>query len=382
MKEALDQVKASLGADAIIESARHVSNGKGGGLQQRFVEVRAGVPGATRSGPFSMEIAQQSQPPQASSAARIPAARVSRLGFRRVELQSPTPTSAQIAASSSALARDIDQELRALREMVEELRATRKPKERALAMLQEAGFEGAVARELAKGSHRAARQGISELREWVAARIAAKLTTEPGLIARSGRQLVACIGPSGAGKTTTLAKLAARAKLDHSRSVGIVSLDTYRVGAVEQWQRYSQLLGIPFAVARGANDFASTVASCTSDLLLVDTSGRAMTERAATWVVPECLAHVSRYAVNALLVLPAWLRNKDAERVVEVYNDAPISGAVITKIDETIHRGGVVQAIIANSLPLTYTCDGPRVPEDIRDAAPETVLNGLLAVDA
>lgn len=380
MKEALEQVKASLGADAIIESARHVSNGKEGGLQHRFVEVRAGVPGASRSGPFSAEIASANQASSGSAPARTSSPRIPRFGLRRMDFQQPAPATS--TAASPALTRDIDQELRALREMVEELRATRKPKERALAMLHEAGFEGAIARELAKGSYRAARQGNSELREWVVTRIAARLTTQPGLIARPGRQLVTCVGPSGAGKTTTLAKLAARAKLDHSRSVGIISLDTYRVGAVEQWQRYAQLLGIPFAIARAPEDFVATVASSTCDLLLVDTSGRAMTERKANWVVPECLARVPRYAVNALLVLPAWLRSRDAQRVVEVYSDAPVSGAVITKIDETGHRGGVVQSIIANSLPLTYTCDGPRVPEDIRDAASDTVLNGLLAVDA
>jgi flagellar biosynthesis protein FlhF len=266
--------------------------------------------------------------------------------------------------------------------MVEELRATRRPKERALALLHEAGFEGPLARELATGSHRAARQGISSLREWLCSRIGERLVTSPGLIVRPGRQLIACIGPSGAGKTTTLAKLAARGKLEHGRSVGILSLDTYRVGAVEQWQRYAQLLGVPFTIARGVEEFDAAVRGSMCDLLLVDTPGRTTVDKRAAWPLPECLNRVERYQVHAMLVLPAWLRARDAEQVARAYSDAPASGTIVTKVDETTHRGGALQAAISNTLPLAYVCDGPRVPEDIRDASQEIALKGLLAVDA
>jgi flagellar biosynthesis protein FlhF len=179
-----------------------------------------------------------------------------------------------------------------------------------------------------------------------------------------------------------LAKLAARAKLEHNRSVGIVTLDTYRVGAVEQWNRYSQLLRTPFAVARTREEFEATVQTSTCELLFVDTSGRTLGERKSEWLLPEFLARVSRYQVHALLVLPAWLRARDAERVAEAYSDTPATGAVVTKLDETMHRGGALQAIISKALPLAYTCDGPRVPEDIRDATLEAALSGLIAVDA
>jgi flagellar biosynthesis protein FlhF len=83
-----------------------------------------------------------------------------------------------------------------------------------------------------------------------------------------------------------------------------------------------------------------------------------------------------------LVVLPAWLRARDAEQVVRTYSDARPTGAVFTKIDETLQHGGIVQAILSNDLPVAYVCNGPRVPEDIRDASAEMILKGLLKADA
>lgn len=383
MKEALSRVRATLGADAVIESTRHVSNGRAGGLHRDFVEITAGNPFTDEpTGPFSSDIrntrAATPLPISGSNASRN-----SRILSKHHQVnadQSSSTASAGRTPSPSTF--ELDRELRNLRAMVEELRATRKPKERALALLHEAGFEGTIARELATGSHRSARQGSAHLREWLCGRIRERFATSPGLITRAGRQLITCIGPSGAGKTTTLAKLAARAKLEHGRSVGILSLDTYRVGAIEQWQRYAQLLGVPFAISRGVAEFDATVKGSMCDLILVDTPGRASGDPNATWLLPRCLREVTRHQVHSLLVMPAWLRARDAEQVASVYADAPLSGAIITKVDETMHRGGALQAAIAHALPLAYVCNGPRVPEDICDATPDAMLQGLLTVDA
>src|SRR5205814_5696655 len=103
-----------------------------------------------------------------------------------------------------------------------------------------------LARTLAAGSTYAARAGNDELRQWLRQRVAEKLSCRVGLIEMPGRHLIACVGPTGVGKTTTLAKLAARAVLTFGRSVRVVSLDTFRVGAVEQWRRYAELIGFPF----------------------------------------------------------------------------------------------------------------------------------------
>lgn len=382
LKEALNRVKAAFGPDAIIESTRQVSNGKAGGFGQSFVEVKAAGPSIVASKyPFSSDVAQTDFAPAPVHAQRTVRGQVTKdpMAFA---LGGGSLSRGKASSSSNPSTSELDREIKALRAMLEELSATRKPKERALALLLDAGFEGPLARELANGSQRAAKQGQAALRDFIIERIKVRVRISPGIIERPKRQLIACVGPSGAGKTTTLAKLAARARLEHSRSVGIVSLDTYRVGAVEQWQRYSHLLGIPFSVARTRGDFELAVQSSNCDLLLVDTSGRGISDEGAAWPLLDCLPLVVRHELHVLVVLPAWLRARDAEQVVRTYSDARPTGVVFTKTDETVQQGGIVQAVLSNDLPVAYICNGPRVPEDIRDASAEIVLKGLLKTDA
>ncbi|HEY5957487.1 MAG TPA: flagellar biosynthesis protein FlhF [Polyangiaceae bacterium] len=383
LKEALGRVKAAFGADAVIESTRQITNGKGGNLGRTVVEVTAGGPSVQPvQWPFSQDVSRATEPtPDPTVETRQHRRPVPRI-TREIAPYGLANATGQEQRHVPGVSLEIDRELRSLRAMLEELSSSRKPRERALAILHEAGFEGTLARELANGSHRAARQGATALRDWILDRIRARLRIVSGMITSPKRQLIACVGPSGAGKTTTLAKLAARARLEHSRSVGIVSLDTYRVGAVEQWQRYAQLLGIPFNVARGAEDFRLAISTSTSDLVLVDTSGRGMADQGDSWPLIQCLPLVTRHELQVLVVLPAWLRARDAEQVVRTYADSRPTGAVVTKTDETMQQGGVVQAALTNDLPLAYICNGPRVPEDIREATAEIVLKRLLLTDA
>jgi flagellar biosynthesis protein FlhF len=380
LREALGRVKAVLGPDAVIESTRQVSNGRGGGLAQAFVEVTAGC-----ADPRTARWSQGSESGVGTATVAAPNPKKPRAEPRPAHgaasrIGSGDP--AQLAWLSGLSPKELERELRSLRAMLEELSSSRPPKERALALLYEAGFEGRLARELAGSPNKTLQKGEVTLRSFLLDRLAARLRLAPGLIEQRGRQLIACVGPTGAGKTTTLAKLAARAKLDYARSVGIISLDTYRVGAVEQWQRYAQLLGVPFGVARTARDFEAAALSSTCDLLLVDTSGRSLTEKDSEWLLTDCLPRVTRHEVEVLAVLPAWLRARDAEQMVATYGDVSLTGAVITKLDETTHHGGVVQGVIVHDLPVKYTCNGARVPEDISDASAETLLGNLLRNDS
>jgi flagellar biosynthesis protein FlhF len=195
------------------------------------------------------------------------------------------------------------------------------------------------------------------------------------------RTLIACMGPTGAGKTTTLAKLAARARLDLGRSVGVITLDTFRVGAVEQWQRYAALMGIPFQVASDRASFRRALAEMTTDIVLVDTAGRST--QTSSWVLPECLNGIGEeFAKHALLVLPAWLRASDVNRISGLYEVPAPTEVVITKLDETIESGGVLHAALPQSIPIAYLCSGPRVPEDIREASVEAVVDAVLPAEA
>lgn len=360
LKEALSQVKATLGPNALIDTTRQISNGHAGALQRSYVEVTAAAP-AGLEWPFASPSSGRKKPASRPNNGAAP--QNGRGGFSLVG----QPQS------------DVERELSTLRAMVEELNATLPPKERALAMLHSVGIEGALARELANGAARPAKKGREALKLWLMERLRERIVVKPNLIAEAGPTIIACVGPTGVGKTTTLAKLAAQARLDLGRSVSVLSLDTFRVGAVEQWQRYATLMGVPFHVAHELSAFQRAVRDNRSDLLLIDTAGKSA-HAVNTWLA-DGLRGVASHRVNVLLVLPAWLRADDAERVVASYQDPAPTGVVVTKLDETDKVGGALHAALPRGLPLTYLCDGPRVPEDIQEASVDAVLSVLFPTE-
>ena len=188
--------------------------------------------------------------------------------------------------------------------------------------------------------------------------------------------VVFAVGQTGVGKTTSLAKIAARARLDYGHPVTVITLDTFRVGALEQWQRYANLMGVTLRVARSVEEFENTLAEVRTPLVLVDTAGRS-TASDSDWIVPGCVQAVENRNTHVMLVLPAWTRGSDAERVVKGYLDAGLTGICVTKLDETVQYGGIVHAALPQELPIYYLCDGPRVPEDIQPATIDAVVAAL-----
>lgn len=370
VQEALLSVKQALGPNAVIGTTRHVTNGRRGGLGQSFVEVTAASPGVRRvHWPFAADLMQP------TTATRAPRTRA------QSSLMAREPNRPEEAPGASPMIHELEREMVMLRSMLEELNAKRSPKDRALSLLRMAGIEGRIAKELSLNLGKTARDATG-LRKLLAERLHERIRVVPSLIAQSKRQVIACVGPTGAGKTTTLAKLAARARLDHGRSVSIISLDTFRVGAIEQWQRYTRLIGTAFGIARNRDDFERTLTSTTSELVLVDTAGRHYSDTGDTWPLAECLPRVVRHELNVLVVIPAFLRARDTEQVIRTYTDVHPSAAVVTKLDETQESGGVIQALLEGELPIAYTCQGPRVPEDIHDAEAELLVKHLLPIDA
>lgn len=361
VREALKAVKAAFGPDAVIHSTREVTNGRGGALGASFIEVSAAPATEIQRWPFA-----EARPAAGESRRQSGRPRSRALG----RTGGTTPT-------LGLDAREIERELSVLRSMLEDLNSSRPPRQRAYSMLAAVGVEGALARELASGSARAARRGEQALKAWLRTRLCERLRTAEDVIVGAGPMLVAAVGQTGVGKTTTLAKLAARARLDHGRSVAVISLDTYRVGAVEQWQRYATLMGLPFYTARDETEFAQALAECRTDIVLVDTAGRSTLSDDQRWTVPACLSAASGRESHVLLVMPAWTRGSDAERAVTAYSEAGVTGLCVTKLDETLQAGGVLHAAIPADLPFHYLCDGPRVPEDIRSASVNAVVDAL-----
>lgn len=332
-------MRTELGADALIASTRQVSSDAAGG-SATHVEVLA-APGGRRT----------------ASAVRAPAKRM-----RRPPVDSPLSD-----------ATEERREVIRLRRMIEELSRNRTPRDRTRALLATAGFEGQLARELAQGATQAAKAGGVRLRALLRDRLAKRLAAKPGLLERGEPMAIACVGPTGVGKTTSLAKFAALATLQLGKRVSVVSLDTFRVGAAEQWHRFADLIGFSFDVADNAGTFHRLVHTRPYDLLLVDTAGSTTVE--GQDFLETCMGGLASAAVEVLLVLPAWLRGWDAEQLVTRHVGPPLTGIVITKLDETEQLGGVLHAPVHSGLPVTHLCDGARVPEDVQDASQERLLD-------
>jgi flagellar biosynthesis protein FlhF len=353
--EALAQVKAAFGSNALIGTTRVVTNGRGGALGRSFVEVTA---------------AQGAEPPRRAPSSRAPRPSEGPRAFSSTPPGSPDKTAIRDSIPADSA---IGAELRALRALVEQMARTTKPRDRALAMLMASGFDESIASQLATGASRAARQGPEELRRWLHARVIARAAVLPSPIVKPGSRIITCVGAAGVGKTTTLAKLAARAHLDLGRSVTLLTLDTFRVGAVEHTRRYAQLMGLNFDVAHDVPTFARALACTNDDLILVDTPSRASNEALERLV--GCLKVAGSREICVLLTVAASSRARDVDRIASDYSACSPSGLVITKLDETDQIGGALGSALRDSLPFAYLCQGPRVPEDIQDASPEAIAD-------
>jgi len=196
---------------------------------------------------------------------------------------------------------------------------------------------------------------------------------DPGV--RPARR-VAFVGPTGAGKTTTLAKLAARAQLDEGRRVGLVTIDTYRIGAVPQLAAYAEILRVPLEVAHTAEELARALGRLADrEVVFIDTIGRSPLGGGVDALVPF-LAVASADEVH--LVLAATTRPADSIRAAASFARLAPNRLVITKLDETEDHSAVVEVARATGLPLAWFGVGQEVPDDLEPATAER-LGGLLA---
>ncbi|PSW19529.1 flagellar biosynthesis protein FlhF [Photobacterium sanctipauli] len=193
------------------------------------------------------------------------------------------------------------------------------------------------------------------------------ITTEDCILETGG--VVALLGPTGVGKTTTIAKLAARAAMDFGPDqIALVTTDTFRIGAHEQLATYGRIMGCPVRVAKDAEELADILHQLRHRrLVLLDTAGMGQRDIRLSEQL-DTLMQNSGSQIRSFLVLPATAQRRVLHETIEHFRRIPLSGCVLTKLDESLSLGEVICVSIQHALPIAYLADGQRVPEDIKVA--------------
>jgi len=201
--------------------------------------------------------------------------------------------------------------------------------------------------------------------------------TEPA----GGRSVTALVGPTGVGKTTTIAKLAARAALRERRRVELITLDTYRIAAVDQLRTYAEIIGAGFHVPRSVLELDALIQRFPEDAcVLIDTIGRSARDLADQLELADYL-RLNEEIVKCL-VLQATTHPTDSLLAINKFALFGANRLVLTKLDETSRPGSAIATAAEADLPLVYLCSGQRVPEDIEKATPQSLAAHVLQTTA
>lgn len=377
MREAMRMVREEQGPDAVILSSRRLPNG---------VEVVAATDydaalmhQVTRKPQDDPSAAPEAEPDRASVTA-ITAADTSPA---RMILDTNPPTERVLSAAGAEASElsELRREMGGVRRLLQQQLAsfawqdmkTRNPvKLSVLRALSGLGLEADLARQIAgelpaNTSYEVARS----LPLHLLAQCVPVVQQEP--IADGG--VFALLGPTGVGKTTTIAKLAARyARIHGLRDIALITTDHYRIGAQEQLHSYGRLLGVPVASAATGSELAAALDKFKDrKLVLIDTAGMSQRDRhlAEQFATLSAVPH----PIRSYLVLSSTCQAIDLDEIVQRYSAARPQGCILTKLDEATRIGGALSIAVKHALPLAYVTDGQRVPEDLQTANAQALVD-------
>jgi flagellar biosynthesis protein FlhF len=203
-------------------------------------------------------------------------------------------------------------------------------------------------------------------------------TTGPLWSPGDGQKRIALVGATGVGKTTTIAKLAAEAMTQSGARVALVTIDTYRIAAVEQLKVYGEIMGLAVEVVLSPEQLQEAFRRHRDkDLILIDTAGRSPRDNVRIDELNEFLGQDS--GVENCLVLPAPTAERLQQQTLDAFSRLPLSRLIFTKLDESDRCGSIINLSTRSNLPLAYLTNGQQVPEDLLLAEPQAVADLVMA---
>jgi flagellar biosynthesis protein FlhF len=305
----------------------------------------------------------------------------------------PTQLEAPVANQAASLARErseesaalaLEEELINIRRQLARLAAGQGTPcghlgEELAAQLDDSELPGELVAELDEAMGRAgSRLDAAKHREFLSLLMARNLPC-PGALDWSTTQKLMLVGPTGVGKTTTLAKLASDLVMKKNKRVALITIDTYRVGAQDQLKAYADLLDVPLEVAATPAQFGALMRRYESyDNVLVDTAGRSPSDATRIHELKGFCRAVP--GLGVMLAVAATSGRAEFAAVVERFSILPVSHAVITKLDECAAMGRLYGCLRRHRLPLNYLTMGQEVPDDIVAADPALIAGRVLPV--
>ncbi len=193
----------------------------------------------------------------------------------------------------------------------------------------------------------------------------------------NGRRVIVFIGPTGVGKTTTLAKLAANLVLNEKKKVGLITSDTYRIAAVEQLKTYSEIIGIPLTAIYSPSEIGGAINSYKDkDIILLDTAGRSHKDQYQLMELKSLLK--SNIDFEIYLVISATTKFSDCIEIIKSYSFLDDYKLLFTKLDETSTIGVLLNVAYITKKPISYITTGQSVPDDIEIADKDKIINSLI----
>tara|TARA_R110001583_G_scaffold26571_3_gene95734 strand:+ start:4719 stop:6179 length:1461 start_codon:yes stop_codon:yes gene_type:complete len=242
--------------------------------------------------------------------------------------------------------------------------------------LSKAGFSDDIADQLA--SYIPEDASSTEVQQYIQALLQDKIYIGKNEILSQGGA-IALLGPTGVGKTTTIAKLAAQFAMKYGADqVALITTDTYRIGAHEQLATYGKIMGCSVRVAKDAGELSEILYQFREKrLVLIDTAGMGQRDIRLSEQL-DTLMKNSRVDIQSYLVVSSTAQRRVVEEAIDHFKRIPLSGCILTKLDESIGLGELLSVTMQHSIPISYVTTGQRVPEDIEIATVENLISGTL----
>ncbi|MEH7344866.1 flagellar biosynthesis protein FlhF [Bacillus sp. JJ1532] len=377
MSEAMKHIRAELGSDAVILNSREVHSGGFLGLfKKRNIEVIAATDQLGGSQPKSITKTKSSATPDSNRNFQIENVMKNNINSENKKpsddiMKEINELKSQLKAmsvSNSELGPVYPEHLKLMQKLLKEQDIHESIQNKILTLLLEKWYVNG------------ANASINEVYSWLERYMADQLTEIPFGGISFKKKYINVVGPTGVGKTTTLAKIAAECVINHKKTVAFITTDTYRIAAIDQLKTYAKILNVPMEVCYTIDDFKKAANQFNDyDLVLIDTAGRNFRNKQYVEDLKQVIDF--DHDMETYLVLSLTSKQRDMEDIYKQFSIIEIDKFIFTKADETSSYGAMYNLITKYNKGVAYMTNGQNVPDDMIEVKPSTIAKTIIGVE-